>query len=435
MDSVIGDRFGGTCCRSATATMRTSKLRPGASGSGRLLGETAIFVRHCQPGHITLLVPRKLLGSLLPCLFLLVWVGASQGGPSGESTRVVSGLRVDRVDVRRLPVLGLDFSVKDRSGAPIAGLRSSDFRLFLDGVPVDSFQAWSDAEGEGRTVLFVLESSPWLQGRSFFRMKRFVEEAAERLSQSSKIGLMVSGAKTRTLIDVTGQRDLVFPVLQELSPGGKELFLNTALLGALGKLRSTGARRAAIVLLASGKQNLDGDVRPEVLSTAARLGIPIHAVVADLRFESAGLASYAAGTGGRFYPEPTLGNAVDLVRQALADGEGRYHATIELTGPMDGRARRGVLELFLRGKTSRGEFAFLQSGTNGISSTRISEYHRRARARQQWWIMYGLAILGALLGVRIGVNLELVRVSSRWLTLVTGLAVGAAAGFVLARLG
>src|SRR5688572_25013013 len=99
-------------------------------------------------------------------------------------------LELETVDVTRLPELSLGFAAHDSAGEPLGGLRSAALRLFLDGQPLDGFTVGSAAQRQKCAVLFVVENSAHVRGRDFFELRSMVNEIAERLGPSDRVGLL-----------------------------------------------------------------------------------------------------------------------------------------------------------------------------------------------------------------------------------------------------
>jgi hypothetical protein len=343
-------------------------------------------------------------------------------------------LSLEAVDVRRLPDLGLLFSVQDSAGEAVAGLRAEDFRLLVDGQLVEGLGIVPLAGQAERAVVFVLEASEHLRGPAFFAVRNLVADLGDRLAPRDRAALvLVTGAVT-VATELTDDRARLKRALAEIGVAGTAVSLNSALNEALRLLRAAPESARAIVLFASGAGVVDEPLRAEVLSTARELRIPVHVFAAALQFEDPALPAFAGGTGGRFYPEPLGSNAAELARRALSGGSGRYRASVHLPGALDGRPRHAVVEVSTLSETASAEFSFLMTPYSGVSEKAIVDHARRSRARQSWWVVYFGAIAGgvvlALLRDWLGVGSAIARL----LMLGLGLVTGAFLGFVLSRL-
>jgi len=243
------------------------------------VGLTRLRVEYCEadghPGDGAARVLLLLLLLALPILTGMTW--ATPGNGSGEA------VSVDRVDLRQLPRVDCRFRVVEVDGQTRLGLGLADFRLLLDGRPLEGATV-SSRVAPGATLprlVLVIETTPGARGRGLFLLKTAITRFLQRWPAEGQLALVTHGQGVRVAQRFTADRRALLAALDALqlgpsAPGGYYEGLELA-AGLFGD--GAGGRGAVIYFCGPGPfQRADMAVdSPKGLR--GHPGLPIHPVL------------------------------------------------------------------------------------------------------------------------------------------------------------
>lgn len=133
-----------------------------------------------------------LLLAFLACLFTVVSGASVRAGPGGS-------VELERLDLRELPRVTCRFRVPGLGGAYRLGLGPDDFRLLVDGRPLEQEEFWSETAPGQRPprMALVVQTSREDRGRGLFLLKSAVSHFLERMPGSAPVALLSHGAEVR----------------------------------------------------------------------------------------------------------------------------------------------------------------------------------------------------------------------------------------------
>lgn len=150
--------------------------------------------------------------ALLVCLLTAISGSAVDAGP-GES------IRLERLDLQSLPLVTCRFRVPGDGGVSRLGLAADDFRLLVDGRPLENPELLFEAD-PGQPPLrlaLVVQTSREDQGRGLFLLKSAVSEFLERMPGGVPAALFSHGAEAILEQGMTTDRRRLLQRLESVS--------------------------------------------------------------------------------------------------------------------------------------------------------------------------------------------------------------------------
>ena len=257
---------------------------------------------------------------------------------------------------KRVDEVRVVFSVTDKHGRPMAGLRAEDIVVEDNGRIILDLASFCEGSGMPLRLTFLVDTSSSMAG-SFRRASAAVQRWQSRLSDSGMTATdWTSFASNKTLSGAA--------LLGNRRPEGA-----TAMLDALGAeiLRSISVHepreRRVILLLSDGEDNLSSESLLGVIAEAQRSNTAIYTVAAhSARLQFPGdrvLRNLSEATGGRYFLLSDYSDSDSVLVQMQSDLRGAYAlsfclpATARIEGPhvlvLHVHHRRGVLVLARKG--------------------------------------------------------------------------------------
>jgi VWFA-related protein len=206
--------------------------------------------------------------------------------------------------------VNLIFTVTDKKGHFITGLKQENFGLLDDGRPPISVLQFTQQTNLPLRVGVLLDTSSSIRQRFQFEQDSAIEFFLQVLHLNDRAFVEGFDVQTDLAQDFTNNVDLLNQGIRKLRPGG-----GTALFDALYKtcrdqmltLRETGSVRKALILVSDGEDNYSRAEETDAIKMCQRADTIVYAISTDVSpTKTKGddvLKTISDATGGRaFYP-------------------------------------------------------------------------------------------------------------------------------------
>jgi VWFA-related protein len=236
---------------------------------------------------------------------------ATQNVASSDDTKSA----LDSSDIPRIRVgineVNVVFTVTDKRGKRVSGLKQSDFHVVDDNKPASEIRSFHAETNLPLQVGLLIDASNSVRDRFKFEQ----EAAIEFLNQTIRRGYdqaMVIGfdATPEVSQDFTDNTQFLAHGVRELRPGGGTALYDALYYACRDKLLKqgqAGATRRAIILLSDGEDNLSHVTREEAIEMAERAETIVYTISTNVSGTKANgdkiMERIADATGGRaFFP-------------------------------------------------------------------------------------------------------------------------------------
>src|SRR5215207_8179552 len=204
----------------------------------------------------------------------------------------------------------LNVTVTDKSGQYVKGLKASDFKVYEDGVEVQSNMIADFSLQESPYAAVVLLDSSGSMEERFSLARSAAIRFLDGLRPEDVAAVYRFDSKVERVQEFSGGRDLA-PMAYAIRAKGMTT-LNDAIIEAAKTLADRPERRKAIVILSDGMDTFSKASSEKAVESALAVGASIYAVdmssleVAGTsrRQSAASLQGFAEKTGGRFIATP-----------------------------------------------------------------------------------------------------------------------------------
>ena len=233
--------------------------------------------------------------------------GAPAGGqtqPDQPSQGPVFTLQVETDEVNQI------FTVTDKKGHFITGLRQENFGLLDDGRPPISVKQFTQQTNLPLRVGIMLDTSSSIRQRFQFEQDSAIEFFLQVLHTNDRAFIEGFDVQTDVAQGFTNNIDLLNQGIRKLRPGG-----GTALFDALYKtcrdemltLRETNSVRKALILVSDGEDNYSRAEESDAIKMCQRADTIVYAISTNISATKGKgddvLKTIAQATGGgAFYP-------------------------------------------------------------------------------------------------------------------------------------
>jgi VWFA-related protein len=231
------------------------------------------------------------------------------GQPPSSATSAIQDQEAPTLKVQANEV-DLVFTVTDKKGHFVTGLKQSSFGLLDDGRPPEAVLHFFQQTDLPLRVGIMLDTSSSIRGRFAFEQDSAITFLLQVLHRNDRAFVEGFDVETDVAQDFTNNIDLLSQGIHKLRPGG-----GTALYDAIYKtcrdqmltLRESGAVRKALILVSDGDDNYSHALESDAIKECQRAETIVYAISTNVSpSKDKGddvLQAIAQATGGQaFYP-------------------------------------------------------------------------------------------------------------------------------------
>jgi len=213
-----------------------------------------------------------------------------------------------RIGVNEVPVI---FTVTDKHGRYIKGLKKDDFRVLDDRKPVDQIRSFRSETDLPLQVGLLIDASNSVRDRFKFEQESAVEFLNSVIRPRYDLAFVVGFDATPDVTqDFTDSGELLAKGVRALRPGGGTAMFDAIYYACRDKLlkhEQSGPVRRAIILLSDGEDNLSHVTREEAIEMAQLAEVIVYTISTNVTGSKGKgdkvLERIADATGGRaFFP-------------------------------------------------------------------------------------------------------------------------------------
>jgi VWFA-related protein len=250
---------------------------------------------------------------------------ATTQSPQSSGAQNSSGAGADNGDIPRIRVgineVNVVFTVTDRHGKRVTGLKEGDFRIVDDSKPAAEIRSFHAETNLPMQVGLLIDASNSVRDRFKFEQESAIEFLNQTIRRNFDQAMVVGfDATPEVTQDFTDNTEALAHGVRELRPGGGTALYDALYYACRDKLLKqpqAGPTRRAIILLSDGEDNLSHVSREEAIEMAQRAEAIVYTISTNVSgTKGAGdkvLERIADATGGRaFFPFQIRDVANDL---------------------------------------------------------------------------------------------------------------------------
>ena len=318
-------------------------------------------------------------------------------------------VKLQRLDVSRLPEIECFFTVGTDRGDSLLGLAAADFLVMVDGVPQKiSRLASALADGKSLTVALLVDGS----GSMRPHLRRACEAAAAFISRTSSSDLIAVFSCNESLLlhqDFTIDHASTLRALAKIRT--RE---NTAIFDAIKQIivlfKNVPAQRQALVVLTDGRDNRSRATVGENIKSAKEAGVPLFTVGLGPGSDDLSLRQLAEETGGEFYKAVRAEDLLTMYRKIAVQLSNQY--VLAFVSTFAGDEQWHDLQIIYadpNGTRPLVQRKFRASTSPALAPSAIVSFQARTRQREQRRQGFVGALLGLLSGILLLGALKLLR--------------------------
>jgi len=245
-------------------------------------------------------------------------VATLDDGTSAEATKVFNAPAAATVEVAAVTLIA---GVSDRSGKPLAGLKSGDFKVFDDGKEVDA-ELRSSAD-DPVTIGIAIDSSASMAARQLYVVRAATELIDHSLRPGDEAFVVAFDMSARLIHPRSGDAVSLRNAVLDLVPaGGTSIFDGVTF--ALQQFQGIAGKRA-LVVISDGWEGTSSASAKEAARLARAMGIPVY-VISPPRGEKSGhaLLEIVEATGGALHHATPVDKLGELSDRLADEVRGQY---------------------------------------------------------------------------------------------------------------
>jgi len=312
-----------------------------------------------------------------------------------------AGLRLQRLDISRLPAITCYFTVVGKEGNSLLGLAEDDLALQVDGVPRKAARLSSAMDGGKYLAVAMLLDGSGSMRPHLEQARKAAAAFIDRASRLDQIAVLSCNEALTRHQDFSADRDLTRKALDAIQARG-----NTALHDAIGEVlvrfKDVSAPRRALLVLTDGRDNRSRSDADETIRLAGEAGVSLYTIGLGPASDDKTLSRLASESGGEFFKAAEARDLLAMYRRIGEHLSNQYILEFDLGVAGDGRMHE--MQLAYRspeGKLFAADQRFLAAVSPTLAPSAMASMQDRARKRRQ----YGQALPGALLGLVAGLLL------------------------------
>ncbi|NJM08437.1 VWA domain-containing protein [Candidatus Gracilibacteria bacterium] len=310
---------------------------------------------------------RSLLAVLVLLLVLLVplWFVLGGSTAAGQAT----GTRIAQIDSSAYPEITLYVTVEDANSVPQSGLRSADFAVTEDGVPVTITEFGGGGSANINTALVLDVSGSMGEDAKLEGAQAAARSFVELMRPGDETALIAFSDEPDLIEDFSDDSAELQDEIEGLYADGSTALYDSIIAG-VDALRSTEGRRA-LLLLTDGRdiRSTTSDERAseasldEAIAYAQRYEQSIYVVGLGERdggqasgIDEQVLQQIADETGGSYFYAPRAAELATLYARIAGDIQREYQLTYTSPRPNYDGTRRDI-QVLVGGAASTGIYA------------------------------------------------------------------------------
>ncbi|NIT74290.1 VWA domain-containing protein, partial [candidate division KSB1 bacterium] len=235
-------------------------------------------------------------------------------------------------------------SVRDNSGAPIAGLTEDNFTVREDGQLESPIEVLEISEGgEGITAALVLDRSSSMRGQPIEDARSAASNFVRLLQPRDRAAVVAFNELVTTVHPFSSDTNSLVTAISGIQATG-ETAMYDAVIHTVTLTRPETGRRV-IILLTDGADTASRNSFRQALRRATDSGIPIFTIGLSLEpgsQEEENLITLAENTAGRYYRSPTSSDLQQIYAAIAAELRNQYKITYNTHNPTTDGTRRLV---------------------------------------------------------------------------------------------
>ncbi len=291
----------------------------------------------CSSGNETSLIFLPLTGMMiirsvltLTAALLTLVTSSPQAQPPAKMPQATIRTEVALVNVV--------FTVTDRNGKTLSGLKAEDFQVLEDKKPqtIDYFNDWTKGSDVPITVALLIDTSGSVKSKLSYEKQTAAEFFKNVLRRNRDLALIIQFDSEVNLVqDFTEDPDRLTAALDTLQAGNSTALYDAIYLAVNEKLKDETGRKV-IVVITDGTDTSSKVKEKDAIEAAQRNDVLIYGIgVRDEFGESFGvLKRFAEDTGGSFFsPSARLAELREAFRAIGEDLQGQYSLAYRSANP------------------------------------------------------------------------------------------------------
>ena len=290
---------------------------------------------------------------------LIALAGLALSGSTGLQAFVEDPQGTIRAEVALVNIV---FTVTNRNGVPVSGLKAKDFQVLEDKLPqtIDYFSELGKETDVPLTIALLIDTSASVKDKLDFEKTTAAEFFTDVLRPKKDLALIIQFDSDVNLVqDFTQDKNVLVKALNSLQAGNNTSLYDAIYLAAEDKLKKEIGRKVMVVI-SDGEDMKSKLGKEDAIEAAQRNNVVIYGIGVQTEGTNFGvLKSFAKETGGAFFsPRAALGEIKYAFQSIGKELQGQYslayistnkkkdgsYRTIDLrckTGDVRIRARKG----------------------------------------------------------------------------------------------
>jgi VWFA-related protein len=232
------------------------------------------------------------------CCVLLVFsvIGTEKDGISAQEPQTTIRTEVGLVNIV--------FTVSDKDGRPVPGLKADDFQVFDNKKPqkIEYFSDLGKSSDVPLTIALLIDTSGSVKGELDYEKSTAVEFFKDILRPKKDLALIIQFDSEVNLVqDFTQRYDDLLNAMGRLKAGGSTSLYDAVYLAAEEKLKHETGRKV-MVIITDGDDTSSKVRKEEAIEAAQRSDVLIYGIGVQTEQSSFRvLKKFAEETGGAFF--------------------------------------------------------------------------------------------------------------------------------------
>jgi Ca-activated chloride channel family protein len=237
-------------------------------------------------------------------------------------------------------IVNIVFTVLDRNGRPVPGLKSEDFQVFDNKQPqkIEYFSDLGKNSNIPLTIALLIDTSGSVKGELKYEQDTAAEFFKDIMRPQQDLAMIIQFDSEVNLVqDFTQNHDDLLNALRRLRAGGSTSLYDAVYLATEEKLKHETGRKV-MVIIADGEDNSSSVKKEEAIEVAQRNDVLIYGIGVQTEESSFRvLKKFAEETGGAFFsPHAKLSEIQAAFRSIGEDIQGQYSLAYAMNARKDG---------------------------------------------------------------------------------------------------